>query len=111
MSIKIALLKSGESIISDAKELISDEKLCGYLFEKPYKISVSKSIFLAESKESEIENSIDVVLSPWILLTLENKIVVPHDWVVTIVEPINTVIQMYEEKVNGKTSKVSSSES
>ncbi len=110
MSIKIALLKSGETIISDAKELISEEKLCGYLFEKPHKININKTIFLAENQSADVENSIDVALSPWILLTLEDKIAVPHDWVVTIVEPIESLIQLYEEKVNGKASEVSSLE-
>ena len=36
MSVKIALLKSGESVIADIKELISDEKVCGYLFKNPH---------------------------------------------------------------------------
>ena len=35
MSIKVALLKSGESVIADIKELISDDNVCGYLFENP----------------------------------------------------------------------------
>jgi len=111
MSIKIALLKSGETIISDAKELISEEKLCGYLFQKPHKIDINKSIFLSENPSTEIENSINVTLSSWILLTLEDKIAVPHDWIVTIVEPVKSIIELYEEKVNGKTSEVSSTES
>jgi hypothetical protein len=110
MSIKIALLKSGETIISDAKELISEEKICGYLFEKPHKIDINKSIFLTENSSTDTENSIDVSLSPWILLTLEDKILVPPDWIVTIVEPIKSIIELYEEKVNGKTSEVSSLE-
>ena len=113
MSIKLALLKSGETIISDAKELISqsDEKIYGYLFQNPHKININKAILLTENASTEIENSIDVTLSPWILLTLEDKIVVPYDWIVTIVEPIKNIIDLYEEKVNGKTSKMSSFES
>ena len=35
MSIKVALLKSGESVIADIKELVSDDNVCGYLFENP----------------------------------------------------------------------------
>lgn len=106
MSIKLALLKSGETIISDAKELISEEKLCGYLFENPHKIEINKSFFLTEDQTTKSENFIDVTLSPWIMLTLEDKVVVPHDWVVTIVEPIKTIIKLYEEKINEKNSEV-----
>ena len=43
MSIKLALLKSGENIISDAKELISDDKVCGYLFTKPHVVTYKKT--------------------------------------------------------------------
>ena len=43
MSIKIALLKSGESVIADIKELISDEKICGYLFKSPYIVDLASS--------------------------------------------------------------------
>ena len=33
MSIKLVLLKSGETLISDIKELVSEEKICGYIYE------------------------------------------------------------------------------
>ena len=36
MSIKLAILKSGEHVISDVKELVADEKLHGYLFQNAY---------------------------------------------------------------------------
>ena len=35
MSIKIALLKSGEQVVSDIKELMSEEKPVGYLLKDP----------------------------------------------------------------------------
>jgi hypothetical protein len=111
MSVKIALLKSGESVIADIKELVCDDEVRGYLFENPHKIGINKSILLTETPSTEVENSIDVTLSPWILLTLEDKIAVPKDWIVTVVEPIKSIIELYEEKVNGKNSKVSSTES
>jgi hypothetical protein len=46
-------------------------------------------------------------MAPWIVLTSDKQIPVPPDWIVTIVEPIETVKEMYEEKVNGKDSQVS----
>ena len=38
MSVKLAVLKSGDTVIADIKELISDDKVCGYLFTNPHKI-------------------------------------------------------------------------
>ena len=48
MSIKLVILKSGESVITDAKELIVEDKVCGYLFGKPHKIEYRKPILLSE---------------------------------------------------------------
>ena len=110
MSIKLALLRSGETIISDAKELISDNKVCGYLFTKPHKVETRKTVLLVEENEDPGGN-LEVSLSPWIILTNDEQIPVPPDWVVTIVEPIQTIKEMYEEKVNGQDSQVSFTES
>lgn len=110
MSIKLALLKSGETIISDAKELISDEKVCGYLFTKPHKVEVRKTMLLVEETENA-KGDLEVSLSPWIILTSDEKIPVPPDWIVTIVEPIQNIKQMYEEKLNAENNQVSFTES
>jgi len=109
MSIKLALLKSGETIISDAKELISDDKVCGYLFTKPHTVEVRKSILLIEENEDS-KGDLEISLSPWIVLTSDEQIPVPPDWIVTILEPIKNIKKMYEEKVNGKNDQVSSIE-
>jgi hypothetical protein len=108
MSVKIALLKSGESVIADIKELISDEKVCGYLFTKPHKIEVSNSIFLTE--QATESDSVSITFSSWILFTSDDEIPVRPDWIVTIVEPVKTIKEMYEEKVNGPEREVSSIE-
>ena len=110
MSVKLALLKSGETIISDAKELISDEKVCGYLFTKPHKVEVRKTMLLVEETDTS-RGDLEVSLSPWIILTSDEKIPVPPDWIVTIVEPIQNIKQMYEEKLNAENNQVSFTES
>lgn len=109
MSIKLALLKSGETVISDAKELISEEKVCGYLFTKPHKIEVRKTMLLVEENENP-KGDLEITLSPWIVLTSDTQIPVPPDWIVTIVEPIKNIKEMYEEKINGEGNKVSFTE-
>jgi hypothetical protein len=112
MSIKLALLKSGETIISDAKELIVDEnplednsedqfkKVFRYLFIKPHKIEIRKQFVLVEENETP-KGDLEIVLSPWIVLTNDEQIPVDPDWIVTIVDPIDSIKEMYEEKVNG----------
>jgi len=107
MSIKLALLKSGETIISDVKELFTGEdEFRGYLFNKPHKIETRKTLLLTEENETP-RGDLEVSLSPWIILTSDEQIPISPDWVVTVVEPIETIKQMYEEKLNGETSQVS----
>ena len=100
MSIKLVILKSGETVISDAKELIVEEdKIVGYLLNNPFKISSQKSLLLTE----EVNNSdsmVEITMSPWILLTSDTAIPIKPDWVVTVVEPMESVKQMYEERLN-----------
>ena len=103
MSIKLVLLKSGEQLISDAKELVSEEKVCGYLLNQPQKVSVNRPILLTEDQSLEDVN-VEITLSPWILLTSDKDIVVPTDWVVTVVEPLNSLVKMYQEKIDGQNS-------
>ena len=99
MSIKLAVLKSGEQVIADAKELVSEEKVRGYLFTRPHKVVSTQPLLLTE--EQNDDNSLEVTLSPWIILSADKEVVVPTDWVVTLVEPLESVVKMYEEKVNG----------
>jgi len=110
MSVKIALLKSGESVIADIKELISDEKVCGYLFKNPHKMQISNSIFLTEEPVEPEDGTISVTFSSWIMFTSDSEIPVRPDWIVTIVEPVKDIKKMYEEKVNGTECEVSSIE-
>ena len=97
MSIKVALLKSGESVIADIKELISDDKVCGYLFENPNIITYLEPELLTEETET---SKLKISLIPWILITSDTKIPVRSDWVITMVEPIESVKKIYEEKIN-----------
>jgi hypothetical protein len=110
MATKLALLKSGDYIISDAKELVSEEKPFGYLFSNPHKVILNSPVLLTENVGEDSDNVVSVTLSPWIILSEDKEVIVSPDWVITIVEPINSLKEMYEEKVNGKECEVSIAE-
>ena len=101
MAIKLAVLQGNDQIITDIKELSDDGKPVGYLLKNPHKIVVDQP-FLVEKLDDE--KSIQVTLTPWILLTTDTEIIVPGNQVVTIVEPIDSVKEMYLDKVNGSES-------
>ena len=102
MSIKLVILKSGEQLIAEAKELVNDEKeVKGYLLDKPHKVITNTPLLLTEEQSND--SSVEVTLSPWILLSEDQEVVVQPDWVITVVQPLPSVIKMYKEKLkNGQ---------
>lgn len=112
MAIKLAVLKSGEQIISDIKELISDERICGYLLKDPHRVGVRTPFSITDDEEDDEENfsDIEISLTPWIILTSDKEIPVSPDAILAIVEPVETLKKIYEEKVNGTDDQVSTSE-
>ena len=101
MSIKIALLKSGEQVVSDMKELMSAEKPVGYRFKDPETLTINKSFLV-----SDPDTSVEISLSQWILMSSDRELVVPRDWVVTLAEPIDSVLKMYKDKIDAKDNQV-----
>ena len=107
MSIKLTLLKSGETLVSDVKELVSEDSETGnreavaYLLNKPHKVAVRTEVLLTEDVVDDSKREVQVSLSPWILLSADEDVTIPVDWIVTVVEPVASVKQMYEEKING----------
>ena len=100
MSVKLAILQGKEQVIAEIKELVDDGNPVGYLFANPHCVYADKQ-YLAEENE---DRSVQITLSPWILLTADKEILVPKHQVITIVEPIDSVKEMYSEKVNGSQS-------
>ena len=98
MSIKVAVLQSGEQIIAGMKEIVSEDKPIAYLFNQPHKIVLNNQIVLSESED---KSSVEVTLAKWILISDEDDIPVSVNQVVTLVDPVSSIKKMYEEKVNG----------
>ena len=100
MSIKLTLLKSGETLISEMKELVAEkeEQAHAYLLENPHKVETREKTFLTEDEKKTGDFGINVVMIPWIILSADKKIVIPVDIVTTIVEPIESVKQMFIDK-------------
>jgi hypothetical protein len=107
MSIKLVLLSTGDTIISDAKEVLSENKdIQGYLLENPLKVSIRKDIFISDDPFSleDSNREVQITMSSWAILTNDKEFFVTPNWVVTIMEPLASVKEMYEERIYGKSS-------
>jgi len=104
MSIKITVLKTGEHIISDMKELMTEgeENAQAYMLVNPHTYEINEKQFITEEEKKldEGDYGINVSLLPWIILSKDKKMIIPTDSVLTVVEPIDAVTQLYLDKVN-----------
>ncbi len=101
MAIKVAVLRSGDQVIADMKEIVNDDKdIVAYLLNNPNTVEINTPLLMTE--EGIQERKVEVSLSKWILITDEEDIAVPTSHVVTIVEPLDSVTKMYLEKLNGQ---------
>jgi len=95
MTVKVALLKSGEQIICDMKEMVSEERTIGYFFEFPYVVNL-RSPELVLDKDPNSPLQLEISLFSWLPLSKDYKVPVPTDWVVTIFEPTKKLKDMYD---------------
>ena len=71
MSVKLTLLKTGETLISEMQELVADKNQLSthaYLLDNPHVVRTRDKQFLTEEEKAEKKFGIDVVRTPWIIL-------------------------------------------
>ena len=113
MSIKLVMLKSGEDIIADVKEIKTEQDVIGYFFHDPLIVkmySPEEPVVLSEENgvesdygtTKEISSKVGVTFYPWVPLSSDSKIPCSADWVITITEPLTNLKKLYQEKVDGK---------
>ncbi len=114
MTIKLLLLKSGEDVIADITEMGTgdekDRRVVGYFLNKPCIIKMRDPNVLAEEPEGPTKAGFAVSLYPWMPLSQEETIPIAADWLITMVEPIDKLKQMYVEDIvnHGSSNKNSS---
>ena len=104
MAIKLLLLKSGEDMIADVKEMTfgegNDSRVIGYSLNRPCVIKMRDPNVISELQKGNTKKAgYEVSLFPWIPLSAEEDIPVPCDWVVTMVNPAFKLKEMYTEDI------------
>ena len=106
MSVKLVMLKSGEDIITDVKELKTEEGIVGYYFHNPLIVKVyhpeEPTVLNEDGSSRQYESKISIQFYPWIPLSEESRIPCSADWVVTIVEPVKNIKKLYQERLDGR---------
>ena len=95
MTVKLALLKSGEDVIADIAEMVVDEKVVGYVFDQPGAVK----LITGPLNEGKHTSPYKIQITPWMPLSRDQKIPVVAEWVITIVEPIDQLKKIYEKGI------------
>ena len=102
MTVKLLLLKSGEDVIADVSEMVLGEgderRVIGYHLNKPCVVKMRDPKLIKE-KGPKKQSGFEVSLFPWIPLTSQEVIPVPADWLITMVEPVEKLKEMYIEDI------------
>jgi hypothetical protein len=94
MTVKLAILRSGENIITDIKEGFYEEKLVCYILENPYRVTTTESHIIDDQKNENKRYSIS--LNKWPTLSKDETVELIPDWIVTLVDPIDELKELYE---------------
>ncbi len=99
MGIKLILLKSGEDIIADITEMTVGEddnkRVVGYYLNRPCVVKMLRP----EEQDDGAKSGFEVSLFPWMPLSSDEIIPIAVDWLITVVNPVPKLKQMYEEDV------------
>ena len=91
MTIKVLVLKSGEDVIADIQEMMSSEnQVMGYFLNRPCVVKIQAK---GDSQD------VSVRMHPWMPFAREKMIPLSTDWVVTMVTPVDKILEMYQKQV------------
>ena len=102
MSIKLVVLKSGDQVIADVKELVKEDVIRGILLNKPCKVRAARPMLLTEEENPADTGNVEVTFSPFVLLSDDEDVIIPPDWIVCVVNPLESVVNLYTEKIDGQ---------
>ena len=96
MTVKLALLKSGEEVISEITEMVTEiQVVVGYYFENPCRAILTTPEIEVDEEQALAKKPVSIKLLPWLPLADEEKIPVVADWVISIVEPQPKLKDLY----------------
>ena len=116
MTIRLMLLKSGEDVIADVSEMVVGEednkRVIGYFLKKACIVKMRNQNTIETEEGDTKRTGFEVSLFPWMPLSKEKTVPITTDWVITMVEPIDNLKEMYIEDIlnHGQDDKDSSSD-
>lgn len=85
MTVQLVLLKSGEELVADVREIVhkETEQQMSLVFINPHSISYDDDV---------------IEFEPWLPLSESRQFYIPYDWVVTITKPIESIVDEFNQQ-------------
>lgn len=100
MTVKLIVLKNGENIISSIREGFYEDRLICYVLENPCSISINGTYKILDD-EANSDDQYSVSLMTWPRLSNDKMIELVPDAIITIVEPMESLKNIYNTQVLG----------
>ena len=103
--IKLVFTRDGDNIICDLQEAVDKEtgKRQAYIMTIPYKVWIIQQPENPVNMETFEDQEVKIRYTPWNPFTVDQKIAITPDYVISVMEPSPSILQTYLANVRAKT--------
>ena len=103
--IKLVFTRDGDNIICDLQEAVDKEtgKRQAYIMTIPYKVWIIDQPETPVNMETYEDQEVKIRYTPWNPFTVDQKIAITPDYVISVMEPSPSILQTYLSNVRAKT--------
>ena len=103
--IKLVFTRDGDNIICDLQEAVDKEtgKRQAYIMTVPYKVWIIDQPENPVNMETFEDQEVKIRYTPWNPFTVDQKIAITPDYVISVMEPSPSILQTYLANVRATT--------
>ena len=102
--IKLVFTRDGDNIICDLQEAVDKEtgQRQAYIMTIPYKVWIIDQPETPVNMETFEDQEVKIRYTPWNPFTVDQKIAITPDYVISVMEPSPSILQTYLANVRAK---------
>ena len=102
--IKLVFTRDGDNIICDLQEAVNKEtgERQAYIMTIPYKVWIIDQPETPVNMETFEDQEVKIRYTPWNPFTIDQKIAITPDYVISVMEPSPSILQTYLANVRAK---------
>ena len=103
--VKVVVMFNGDNVICDLQEAVNKEtgERQAYIMTIPYKVRITEDPDTPVNMETFEDQEVKIRYTPWNPFTIDQKIAIVPDYVISVMEPSPSILQTYLSNVKAKT--------